>query len=127
MTNYFDNFETITLGANKVISGWVAPDGTFEDCLYGEHSEMAFEIIKEKGWVDEWRTSRHNHICKYSRDFLIHTKNYVLLDCPTCNDKDQSITFNPLLRHPKAQVNTLLKLFEDQPVIHNSILLFTTL
>lgn len=122
MTNFFDNFEVIKYKTDNVTSGRLAPDGTFEDCLYGEHSDLATQLIQENGWLNEWRTSRHNNICKYTRDFLVHTKNYILLDCPTCNDKDQHITFNPLKRHPNKQMQVLLNMFKDDKGLYSTIL-----
>lgn len=118
---YYSNFDTNMFIVKKVKSGWLLPDGTFDECLYGEHSELATMYIDENGWRMERNKERHKHLGEYGRDFLVRLKGYILLDSPSCNDNKQYITFNPLKKYSKKQINTLLDLFVDEPEVYNYI------
>lgn len=115
---YVKDIESKYFPVDKVISGWLLSDGTFDECLYGEHSELATEIIKEHGWYKEWRSCKTaTGRTEYSRDFLVFAKKAILLDNPACNEKTQHITFNPSVKHSKAQINKIYELFADNQEI----------
>jgi hypothetical protein len=109
---------------DEAIIGWVTPQGTFEDCLYGEHSEIAFDIVVSNlDWTEELRQLKKVHGgCYNARDFLLQEKNYILLNCPKCNGHDQYITYNSLKKHSHKQIQKLLTLFKDRPDVCQYIL-----
>lgn len=60
--------------------GWLSPTGEFTEGDWGEHEQVAFEIIKKKGMEDDWDK---NHREYYSaREFLSGAKGYVLIHNP---------------------------------------------
>lgn len=69
--------------------GWLSPSGDFTPSPFGSHDDSAEEIIKARGWMDqfcEWDVS------DLYRDFLIYAKGYVLLHNPNGNCFDPFVT-----------------------------------
>ena len=117
---YYSNFKVLKRDIKKVLSGWVSPDGTFDDCLYGEHAFLAREYVVEQDLRSELAEAREQYR-ESAKDFLIRVKKYILLDCPACNDRTQWITFNPLVKRNKKQVEAVLELFKDEPSIYEEL------
>lgn len=114
MAGRFDNYETGKFEVTQNVSGWLFPNGYFDDCLYGEHTTMAFMYLDDYGWKEEWRKARHEYHGESVRDWLVRVKHMILLDSPCCRDTAQYITFNPLVKYTKAQKDKLTELFEKE-------------
>ena len=111
--NYYDNFETKEMELSYVMSGWLDTRGNFYECDWGDHTMLSYDIIREhENWYNEYHKWEQETATANSREFLVKEKNFVLLDCPYCNNKTQVITYNPLKRRTKSQTNKLLELFE---------------
>lgn len=83
--------------------GWLAPSGNFTPGPFGSHEELAYEIIKENGWEDEfWDWGVPPGRIHTAGDFLVQVKNYVLLDCP-CGIGDTNVTRDINKKLTKAQ------------------------
>ena len=63
--------------------GWLSPTGDFTEGDWGEHEEVAVEIIKKKKFYDEWE--RCADPIYLARDFLSEIKGYVLIHNPSCD------------------------------------------
>ena len=107
--NYYEQFE-IELPYTK--SGWLDTKGNFYKCPWGEHTSEAFDYINRNGWYKTFREHRQYEISCNGRDYLVKEKKWILIDNPTMNNRTQVVQYNPLTKHPKAQVNALLKLFD---------------
>lgn len=113
MASYYDSFETYKIELPYVVSGWLDTRGKFYECDWGDHTSLAFDIMREhNGWYLDYHNARGKYISENGRDYLVREKNFILLDCPYCNNKTQLMTFNPLKKHTKSQINKLLELFE---------------
>ena len=66
--------------------GWVSPTGEFTESPFGTHEESAEQIIKRKGFMDEyweWRDSNKDVTeNRLMRDFLSEVKGYCLIHNP---------------------------------------------
>lgn len=63
--------------------GWLSPTGIFEEGDFGEHEEVAAEIVRKKGWNKEFRCwDEENDELKLRRDFLADVKGYCLIHNP---------------------------------------------
>lgn len=63
--------------------GWLSPTGVFTEGDFGEHEEVAYEIVHEKGWREEFRKwDDENYDVKLRRDFLADVKGYCLIHNP---------------------------------------------
>jgi hypothetical protein len=67
--------------------GWLSPTGVFTESPFGSHEESAFNIVKHKGWIEEyeeWIESRDNKTVDTNyRDFLQLNKGYALIHDPS--------------------------------------------
>lgn len=122
MAGRFDNYETGKFEVAQNVSGWLFPNGYFDECLYGEHTTMAFMYLDNYGWKEEWRKARHECHGESVRDWLVRVKHMILLDSPCCRDTAQYITYNPLLCYSKRQKEELYKLFADEPEVLKYVL-----
>lgn len=122
MAGRFDNYETGKFEVAQNVSGWLFPNGYFDECLYGEHTTMAFMYLDNYGWKEEWRQARHEHHGESVRDWLVRVKHLILLDSPCCRDTAQYITYNPLLHYSKEQKEALYRLFADEPEVLKYVL-----
>lgn len=62
--------------------GWLSPDGKLYKAKWGDHEEIATDIIRENHWYEEWMNSDYaSH-----RDFLNKSKNYVLINDPSMTE-----------------------------------------
>lgn len=61
--------------------GWLSPTGEFTEGDWGEHEQVAFDIIQKKGLQDDWDKNHRNHYS--ARDFLSGAKGYALIHNPT--------------------------------------------
>lgn len=59
--------------------GWLSPTGDFTEGDWGEHETVAYNIIKEKRFYEEYKK---NSIVDTARDFLSEVKGYVLIHNP---------------------------------------------
>lgn len=109
--SYYSYFKSYKIELPYIISGWLDTYGNLHKCGWGEHTEVAFDLIKEKGWYLEFRKCRSQWLSENSRDFLVKEKKFILLDNPTHNKKTQVIQYNPHCKHTKRQINKLLELF----------------
>lgn len=110
--NYYSNFEIVRTETEHIVSGFLSPNGTFEKCGWGEHTDLAYEILKRDNLYEEYRKSRY-YWKESARDFLIRRKFYILFDNPSRNDTTQTIIFNPFVRRTKAQLNKMFELIKD--------------
>lgn len=110
--NYYSNFEIVRSECKTIVSGWLAPNGNFEECGWGEHTDLAYEILKKNNWYEEYRKSRY-YWRESAQDFLIRRKFYMLFDNPSRNETTQKIIFNPFVRRTKIQINKMFDLIKD--------------
>lgn len=61
--------------------GWLSPTGEFTEGDWGDHEQVAFEIIERKGLEDDWDKNHREYIS--ARDFLSGAKGYALIHDPT--------------------------------------------
>lgn len=61
--------------------GWLSPTGEFTEGDWGEHEQVAFDIIEKKGLMEDWNNNHPQYYC--ARDFLSGAKGYVLIHNPT--------------------------------------------
>lgn len=61
--------------------GWLSPTGEFTEGDWGEHEQVAFEIIQKKGLEDDWDKNHREYIS--ARDFLSGAKGYALIHNPS--------------------------------------------
>ena len=109
--NYYSNFEIVKTECAFIVSGFLTPDGTFDECGWAEHTNLAYEILRKNDWYDEYRKSRE-YWGGSARDFLIRRKFYILFDNPSRNGRTQTIIFNPFIRRTKAQMNKMFELIK---------------
>ena len=62
--------------------GWLSPTGEFTEGDFGEHEQVAYDIIRKKGWDEEFDSWERGTV-RLGRDFLAEVKGYVLLHNPT--------------------------------------------
>lgn len=62
--------------------GWLSPEGVFTEGDFGEHEEVAYEIIEEKRMRSEYREWKTTDV-RFARDFLVEVKGYCLIHNPT--------------------------------------------
>lgn len=83
--------------------GFVEPNGNFIESDFGTHTDKAYEIIKEKGFYEEWEKSKKESD-KYDSpvDFLVYVKKYILMHNPIMGGLGETIAQTPN-RITKAQ------------------------
>lgn len=62
--------------------GWLSPTGEFSKGDFGDHEQVAYDIMEAKGWEDEFDNWESRGV-GLGRDFLTGVKGYVLLHNPT--------------------------------------------
>lgn len=62
--------------------GWLSPTAVFTEGDFGEHEKVAHEIIRSKGFLEEFKDWR-NQVSDTSRDFLADVKGYCLVHNPS--------------------------------------------
>ena len=62
--------------------GWLEPDGTFHPVPWCDHQEFASEVIRERGWWDEFDRWDDETSIYCNGDFLTRVKGWVLLHNP---------------------------------------------
>lgn len=62
--------------------GWLSPTGVFTEGDFGEHEKVAYAIIKEKGFIDEYKALRDEKLIQ-ARDYLSDVKGYCLVHNPS--------------------------------------------
>ena len=60
--------------------GWLSPTGDFTEGSFGDHEQVAYDIITEKKFRNEWRNDSD---FETARDFLSEVKGYVLIHNPS--------------------------------------------
>lgn len=71
--------------------GWLSPTAEFTEGDFGDHEEKAHEIIKKKGFHDEYKEWRKENSGLLGRDFLVKVKGYVLLHNPMLGGLGETI------------------------------------
>lgn len=91
--------------------GFIKPNGDFIHVSWGNHEQYAGEYILSNDLMDEEESWQKENKCfsAYSKDFLILSKGWVLLDSPGKND-DLYITFN-YNKITKKQIDFLIDYF----------------
>lgn len=59
--------------------GWLSPTGDFMEGDFGEHEQIAWDIMRQKKWTDEFHDSDEYT----ARDFLSSVKGYCLIHNPS--------------------------------------------
>ena len=111
--NYYDNFETFEYDTYNIVSGWLDTKGVLHKCGWGQHTELAYDLIREYNYEDEYDMDEQATSTENCREWLIRKKNWILLDNPTHNKKTQVIIYNPLKKKTKDQLKRMLDLFEQ--------------
>lgn len=65
--------------------GWLSPSGEFIEGDFGEHEEVAFNIIESKGWEDaflKWKVDSDRPI-GLARDYICEEKGWCLIHNPS--------------------------------------------
>lgn len=101
---------------------FVTPKGDFLAGPWGSHTELAYQIIDNNDWYQEYYNWSNRHD-KSSTDFLVYVKHYVLLHNPAVYGRVQ-ITRNTEYRLTKAQKDFLYEyLMKDgQDILANHIM-----
>lgn len=87
--------------------GWLSPTGEFTEGDFGEHEAVAQQIVKIRGFYEEYR---NESICDTARDFLTKDKGYVLIHNPIGNGGYIVSNVKPLT---KKQREFLYEYFSD--------------
>lgn len=76
--------------------GFVEPNGNFIESDFGTHTSKAYEIIKEKGFHEEWKKLKKESD-KYDSpvDFLVYVKKYILMHNPIMGGLGETIAQTP--------------------------------
>lgn len=119
--NYYANFEIVTVKCNHIVSGWLAPSGVFDECGWGEHTELAYDILEQNDWYEDYYNNKF-YCTEDARDFLVRRKFYILFDNPCADKKTQKIIFNPFVRRTKVQINKMFNLIEHSDELTNIML-----
>ena len=109
--NYYANFEIVTVKCSHIVSGWLAPSGVFDECGWGEHTELAYDILIQNDWYKDYHKDKFYHT-ENVRDFLVRRKFYILFDNPCGDEETQKVIFNPFVRRTKVQINKMFSLIE---------------
>lgn len=117
MANYYDYFKSFEIELQYIISGWLDNRGKFYECYWGQHTSLAYEIVRENNWMEEYHNAEKNCCMENARDWLIRVKKYILLDNPCYDHKTQVLQYNPICKHSKSQINKLLTLFEYSDIM----------
>ena len=120
--NYYDNFETFEYDTYKIISGWMDTDGVVHKCSWGKHTSLAYDLIREYNFEEEFEEAESKSCMENARDWLVRVKNWILLDNPNYDKKTQVIQYNPLKKRTKKQTNELLELFKEYIEIQRYIM-----
>lgn len=80
--------------------GWLSPTGDFVEGDWGEHEVVAYNIIKSKGWKEEFRAWDTDDL-KLKRDFLCQVKGYCLIHNPSMNGGYIVTNIKPLTKKQK--------------------------
>lgn len=82
--------------------GWLSPTGVFTEGDFAEHEEVACDIVRKKGWVEEFREWDDNsYDVKLRRDFLADVKGYCLIHNPMGNGGYVVSNSKPLTKKQK--------------------------
>lgn len=119
--NYYANFEIVTVKCDHIVSGWLAPSGVFDECGWGEHTDLAYDILKQNDWYKDYRKDKFYHT-EDVRDFLVRRKFYILFDNPCADEETQKIIFNPFVRRTKVQTNKMFNLIKHSDELTNIML-----
>ena len=90
--------------------GWLSPSGEFTPGDWGEHEGVAHEIIRKKGWKEEYWNIEERHF-GIARDFLCQEKGYVLIHNPSIYGRTQVTAYKP---YTKAQREFLFDYFTKE-------------
>lgn len=103
--------------------GFLTPKGEFLVGPWGSHTELAYQIIDNNDWYEEFRNWDKSHD-RTSSDFLVYVKHYVLLHNPSAIGRVQ-VTRNTEYRLTKAQKEFLYDyLMKDgQDIFANHIMM----
>lgn len=110
-SNNIDNLKNNKKNYKEIKYGLLSPSGIFYEEEWGKHSELAYKIIKENNWIDEYysQDDKNNRHFNFS-DFLVYDKNYVLIHNPYLLGNDINVEHN---NFTKKQLNFLYDYFMD--------------
>ena len=89
--------------------GWLSPTGVFTEAEFGDHEISARQIIKDKGWNESFHSQALSGY-DLGKDYLVYTKNYVLLHNPW-GLSNPMVTCNNCSRITKSQKDFLYTYF----------------
>ena len=65
--------------------GWLSPTGDFTEGDFGEHEQVAWDIMRRKNFVDEYTEQLDTARSETARDFLSCVKGYALIHNPSAD------------------------------------------
>lgn len=108
---YYDNFEFCEFEVDQYVSGWLDPQGNFYPCKWGKHTSYIYDLLAEKGQIEEFWECKHKGFCQGARGWVVQAKGWILLNNPYGDKNIQVVVFNPLMRHTKRQLKALETIF----------------
>lgn len=100
--------EPVTPKKSSQPYGLLAPNGNFIEGEFGEHEEMAWNILNENNWVENYYEESIGTAC----DYLVNNKYYAIIHCPT-GDGGYIVTTCPWHPLSKKQKDFLYNYFYD--------------
>lgn len=100
------DIQRVAKEGSKYPSGWLSPDGHFEECSFAEHTEVALMIIEET-CKQRYRHYRLNVHLIYPGDYLVQEEGYVLFHNPRQNGF-LSIDYNKLSPFQQGFIEEML-------------------
>ena len=79
--------------------GWLSPTGEFTEGDWGDHEEVAWNIIQKKKFEDEF--DEHHSLTHSARDFLSEVKGYMLIHNPSLDGGYIVSNIKPLTKKQK--------------------------
>lgn len=65
--------------------GWLTPAGEFNESAFGTHETAANDIIRKRGYENEYLEWKRKNAGRLCRDFLTNVKGYCLIHNPLAN------------------------------------------
>jgi hypothetical protein len=56
---------------------WVSPTGKVTHVCFAQHNEIAYKIIDEKGWREDFEKWELNNMSRYAADYLQEERKYI--------------------------------------------------
>lgn len=81
-----------------------------------------YDLLAEKGQLEEFWDYEDKGICEGAREWVIQVKGWILLNNPYGGNTIQVVAFNPLMKHTKRQLKALDELFENEEHVVQGVL-----